>query len=145
MPLATRIRGTLVSAGIWAVVGATAGIGLGLVFVTPHPPLGSDGPRGVQIVAGFGVLFALLGATAGALFAAAVSLLGKIRPRVQLSPWKATIVGAVASALAAAPFTDRIGNVVSIAAMGAALAGGLVSLANRSGHQTQGSHSKAAT
>jgi hypothetical protein len=142
---ARRIRGTVVSGVIWALVGAAAGIGLGLVFVTPHPPLGAEGPPGIQIVARFGVLFATLGATAGVLFAAAVVLLNRIRPRAQLAPWVAAVLGALASAAATLPVSDRIGNLISIAALGAALAGGSVSIAQRSRRQTRGSHSEVAT
>jgi hypothetical protein len=113
--------------------------------VTPHPPLGSEGPRGIQIVARSGILFATLGATAGVLFATAVLVLNRVRPRAQLSPWVAAVLGALASALATLPISDRIGNIVAIAAFGAALAGGAVSMAQRSRHQTQGSQSEAAT
>ena len=145
MPSVGRIRGTVVSGAIWALVGGAAGIALGLVFVTPHPPLGSEGPRGVQIVARFGVLFAALGATAGVLFATAVVLFNRIRPRTQLSPWVAAVLGALASAAATLPVSGRVGNLLSIAALGAALAGGLVAMAQRSHRQTQGRHSEAAT
>jgi hypothetical protein len=120
-------------------------VGLGLVFVTPHRPLPSAGPPGIQLVARFGVLFATLGATAGVLFATAVALLNRIRPRARLSPWVAAVLGALASAVATLPVSDRIGNMVSIATLGAALAGGLVSMAQRSRHETQGSHSPVAT
>src|SRR6478672_10852682 len=109
MALTRRIRGTVVSGAIWALVGGAVGVGLGLAFVTPHPPLGAEGPSGIQIVAGFGVLFATLGAAAGVLFATAVLLLNRIRPHARLSPGIAAVLGALASAAATLPVSARAG------------------------------------
>src|SRR5690349_207532 len=136
MVLTRRIRGTVISGAIWAVLGGAAGIGLGLAFVTPHPPLGAEGPSRIQIAAGFGVLFATLGATAGVLFATAVLLLNRIRPHAQLPPWFAALLGALAAAVATLPVSARVGNLLSIAAFGAILAGGIVAMAQRSRRQT---------
>jgi len=145
MPLARRIRGTLISGAIWAIIGGAAGIALGLVFVTPHSPLGSEGPRWIQIVARFGALFATLGTIAGVLFATAVGLFTRVRPRAQPSSSVAAVLGAVASAAATLPVSGRIGNLLGMATLGGALAGGLVSMAQRSRRQDQSSHSEAAT
>lgn len=135
MPIVRRLRGIAVSAVLWGLAWGPGGVLLGLALVAADPGFKREGPHGAELVAFCGVLFATLGATAGTLFATLIVLVSRFRPVERLSPWEAAALGAIPAALSSLQATDRLMEIVGFAILGAALAAGSVTIAQRSSRQ----------